>query len=73
MCMLCTASANTVSISVQLSVSKKHIHMEKLAACSDASSVPFMLLVWKFALGGSPSLAQHKLCFVLKVVNKFFI
>ena len=71
--MLCTVSANTMRIFVQLSVAKKHIGMVKLDACSDASSVPFMLLVWKFALGGSPSLAQHKLCFVLKVVNKFFI
>ena len=73
MCMLCTASTHIVSLFVQLSVAKKHIRMENLAACSDASSGPFPLLVWKVALRESPALAQHKLFFVLQDLNKVFM
>ena len=71
--MLCIASANTVSIFVQISVSKKDIRIEKLTACSDASSVAFTLLVSKIALRESSALAQHKLCIVLQEVNKLFM
>ena len=70
-CMLCTASTNKLNIFIQLSVTKKHILMEKLLACCDVLSGPFPLLVWKVTLRKSPALAQYKLCFVLQDVLRF--
>ena len=58
---------------VRPSVTNKPIFMEKLAACSVTTSVPFQLMVWKVLLRESPALSQHKLCFVLQDVNRFFM
>ena len=58
---------------VRPSVRNEPIFMEKLAACSVTTSVPFQLMMWKVLLRESPVLSQHKLCFVLHDVNRFFM
>ena len=65
--MHCLSSLSVIF--VQVPVENKHIFMENMAACSDKH--PFQLLLWEFELRESPTLAQHKLCIVLRDVNRF--